>query len=76
MVPGIITGILAGYVASRVTNGRGKGCIGNLVVGILGGAFGDWLFGQLGMTWHLIHPWMGAVLGAVILLWLWNKLTH
>lgn len=75
MVSGIITGILAGYVASRITNGEGKGCFGNLIVGVIGGAFGDWLFGLFGMTWHLVHNWIGAVCGAVIFLWLWNKLT-
>lgn len=75
MIAGIISGALAGYVAAKLTDGKGKGCLVNLVVGIIGGALGDWLFGLLGMTWQFYHEWIAAVVGACIFLWLWNRFT-
>lgn len=74
MVAGIISGALAGYVAAKLTDGEGKGCLTNLVIGIIGGLLGDWLFGLFGMTWHIYHEWLGAVAGACIFLWIWKKL--
>ena len=67
---GIITGILAGFVASKLFDGQGKGCIVNLVLGIIG-----WLFGLFGLG---ASSWIGelivAVIGAMVFLWVWNKL--
>ncbi|MBQ9524838.1 MAG: GlsB/YeaQ/YmgE family stress response membrane protein [Bacteroidaceae bacterium] len=72
---GIITGILAGFVASKLFDGQGKGCIVNLVLGIIGGALGGWLFGLFGLG---ASSWIGelivAVIGAMVFLWVWNKL--
>lgn len=75
MIPGLISGALAGYVAAKLTDGQGKGCLLNLLIGWLGGILGDWLFSNAGMTWHIAHPWIGAVLGAVILLLLYNLIS-
>jgi uncharacterized membrane protein YeaQ/YmgE (transglycosylase-associated protein family) len=75
MLVGIITGILAGFVASKLFDGEGKGCIVNLVLGIIGGALGGWLFSLFGLG---AHSWIGelivAVIGAMVFLWIWNKL--
>ena len=75
MIPGLISGAIAGYVASKLVDGEGKGCLFNLFIGWLGGLFGDWLFGRMGMLWHQSHPWIGAMLGAVILLLIFNLLA-
>lgn len=75
MIPGLISGAIAGYIASKIVDGEGKGCLFNLFIGWLGGLFGDWLFGCLGAKWHILHPWMGAMLGAVILLLIFNLLA-
>ena len=75
MIVGIITGILAGFIAAKLTDGEGKGCLVNLFLGIVGGCFGGWLFEQFGL---LAYSWLGelivAVVGACILLVIWNKL--
>ena len=75
MLIGIISGILAGFIAAKLTDGEGKGCIVDLFLGLVGGCFGGWLFEQFGLT---AYSWAGqiitAVVGASILLWLWNKL--
>ena len=63
MIIGIISGIIAGFIAAKLTDGEGKGCIVDLFLGLVGGCFGGWV-GQI----------ITAVVGASILLWLWNKL--
>ena len=44
MISGITSGILAGYIASRLQKGEGSGCLVNLFLGIIGGLVGSWLF--------------------------------
>lgn len=75
MLIGLITGILAGFVASKLFDGEGKGCIVNLVLGIIGGALGGWVFSLFGLQ---AYSWIGelvvAVIGAMLFLLIWNKL--
>lgn len=75
LIVGIITGIIAGYIASSLQKGKSSGLLINCFLGIAGGAFGGWLFGLFGLG---AHNWLGevliAVVGAVILLWIVNKL--
>ncbi len=75
MIIGIISGIIAGFIAAKLTDGEGKGCLVNLFLGLIGGLFGGWLFEQFGLQ---AYSWVGeiivATVGAVILLWIWNKM--
>ncbi len=75
MIGGIISGILAGYIASRLQKGEGSGCLVNLFLGLIGGLVGSWLFGLFGLT---AYSWLGeivmAVIGAVIVLWIFARL--
>lgn len=36
MISGITSGILAGYLASRLQKGEGCSCLVNLVIGVIG----------------------------------------
>ena len=76
MVGSIVVGILAGYIASKLTSGEGKGCLTNLFLGLVGSLVGGWLFGLLGIEWS--NGWIGelgtSVVGAVALLWTWNRI--
>ena len=40
LIGSIIIGILAGFLAGKIMRGGGYGCLVNLILGILGGAFG------------------------------------
>lgn len=74
---GLISGAIAGFVAAKIYGGKGKGCIINLILGLVGGLVGGWLGDKLGIfpaTW--IGEMVVAIVGAIIVLWLWNKLTH
>jgi uncharacterized membrane protein YeaQ/YmgE (transglycosylase-associated protein family) len=67
----IIVGILAGWLAGRIQKGKGFGLVGNLVVGILGSVFGNWLFWQLGfVTYGFIANVVVAVIGALVILFI------
>ncbi len=65
----IVVGLLAGWLSAMVVpRGGGRGCLPNILVGILGGLVGGWLSREL----HIGDPrgLIGAVLvvfvGAVI----------
>ena len=64
----IIIGLLAGWIAGKVSRGRGFGCIANIVLGLVGAVLGGWIFTKLGIQ-HLgfIYSLAAATLGAVIL---------
>jgi uncharacterized membrane protein YeaQ/YmgE (transglycosylase-associated protein family) len=67
----VLIGILAGWIAGRITKGSGFGILGDLVVGILGSLLGSFLFGLLGIVaYGLIGRLALAVIGAIVLLWL------
>ena len=75
MIYSICVGILAGYIACKLTNREGKGCLVDLLLGIVGGALGGWLFSLFDITWGGPIGDIGcAAIGAVVLLWIWNKL--
>ena len=69
--------IFYGIVASKLFDGQGKGCLVNFVLGIIGGALGGWLFGLFGLG---AYNWLGelvvAVIGAMLFLFIWNKLIR
>lgn len=76
MFYGIITGLIAGYIASLIQKGRGSGCLMNIIIGVIGGFFGGWLFSLFDMS---PNSWIGeiivSVVGACLLLWLYRRLS-
>ena len=75
LISSIICGILAGFIACKLTNKEGKGCLVDLFLGIIGGVVGGWVFSLLGIGVNsLIGSIVCAVIGAVIVHWACNKL--
>ncbi len=70
----IVVGLIAGWLAGHVMKGRGYGCLGDIVVGILGAVVGGFLatllFGGDYITGFNLGTILVAFLGAVILIWL------
>jgi len=67
----IILGLIAGYLAHRLTIGRGQGFLMNTVVGVAGAVVGGEIMTLLGrreVTGLNIYSMAVAVLGAVIVL--------
>lgn len=76
----IIVGALAGWVASMIvgTNAR-QGAIMNIVLGIIGAFVGGFimnLFGASGVSGFNIYSVLVAILGAVVVVWLYSALTR
>lgn len=73
----LVVGLLAGWIAGRLTKGSGFGLLGNLIVGVVGAFVGGLLFWILGLTAHnLIGQIVTAVFGAVIALFAAAKLKN
>ena len=74
----IIVGFLAGVLAKLVTGQARPGCLGTVVVGILGGLLGGVLFtaaGGEGIDDFSVYSILVAFVGATILLFGWSLLT-
>jgi uncharacterized membrane protein YeaQ/YmgE (transglycosylase-associated protein family) len=68
----IIVGLIAGWGAGKVMKGGGYGILMDIILGMLGGLAGGWLFGALGI-WRgggMIGTTIVAFIGAVILIWI------
>lgn len=72
MIGAIIVGILAGFIANKLMKGESEGCWWNLILGIVGGAVGGWLFPKLGISIEpsFIGETITGVVGAVIVLYI------
>lgn len=73
----LVVGLLAGWIAGKLTKGSGFGLLGNLLVGVVGAFVGGVLFWVLGLTaQNLIGQIVTAVIGAMIALFIAAKLKN
>jgi uncharacterized membrane protein YeaQ/YmgE (transglycosylase-associated protein family) len=72
----ILVGLVAGFLASLVVMGRGRGWFWNLLIGIAGAVLGGWLAGLLHVSigYGIFGQIVIAFVGAVILLLIWRLL--
>ena len=77
IVSWIVIGLLAGWLAGRLTNSP-RGLLRNLAVGMIGAVLGGFLAQRLGIT--VAQTFWGelitAIVGAVILLGLWQAIRR
>ena len=74
----IFFGLITGFIASKIVNRHGEGCFLNIALGIAGALLGGAIFALLGEpVWFHFSLWsmFVAVLGAVIVLFLWHAAT-
>jgi uncharacterized membrane protein YeaQ/YmgE (transglycosylase-associated protein family) len=74
----IVLGLIAGFVASKIVNKSGEGALLDIVLGIVGAVVGGWLFNQFGMvgvTGFNIYSMLVAVVGAIVVLFLYHLIT-
>jgi uncharacterized membrane protein YeaQ/YmgE (transglycosylase-associated protein family) len=65
----VIIGLIAGWLAGKVSRGHGFGCIANIFIGLVGAVLGGWIFTKLGILGGgMIYSIAAATLGAVILI--------
>lgn len=75
----IILGLIAGFIASRLSEGSGQGIFIDIALGIVGAVVGGFIFnafGGAGVTGINIYSLIVAVIGAVVVLWLYHAIAR
>ena len=73
----IVLGLIAGFIGSKIVNHPGSGILMDIVLGVVGALVGGFLFsmfGAVGVTGFNIYSMLVAVVGAVVVLWLYHML--
>lgn len=65
----LLIGLLAGWLAGKMARGRGFGCIGDVLIGLIGSVIGGWIFTQVGIVHEntFLYSLAAATIGAVVL---------
>ena len=73
----IVLGLIAGFVGSKIVNNTGQGLIVDILLGVVGAVVGGFLFnqfGQPGVSGLNLYSLLVAIVGAVVVLWLYHAL--
>jgi len=66
----LLIGGVAGAISGRIMRGKGFGCLGNVIVGVIGAYIGGFLLPLLGVSTHgRLGSLISATMGALVLLW-------
>lgn len=77
MFESIIVGLLAGWLAGRLIRGNGYGVLADILLGLVGGVIGGWLFGAFGVhAHHMISSLIVATIGASALVMATRAVRH
>lgn len=74
----IILGLIAGFIGSKIVNKTGQGFLMDIVLGIVGAVVGGYLFtlfGAAGVTGLNIYSLIVAIVGAVVVLWVYHAVA-
>ena len=74
----IILGLIAGFIGSKIVDSQGQGIWLNIALGIVGALVGGFLFslfGSTGVTGLNMWSIVVAIVGAVVVLLLYNAVT-
>jgi len=74
----IILGLIAGFIASKIVDKQGQGFWLNIALGIVGALVGGFIFdliGSTGVTGLNIWSMIVAIIGSVVVLWIYNAVA-
>lgn len=73
----LIVGALAGWLGSLIYQGAGLGCIGNIVIGLIGSFVGYWLLGKLDISAGsgTLGTILTGAIGAIVILFFINLVS-
>ncbi len=74
----IILGLIAGFIGSKLVNKSGEGLILDIVLGIIGAVVGGFIFnafGATGVTGLNIYSLIVAVIGAIVVLFIYHAVV-
>jgi len=75
----IVLGLLAGFIASKIVNKSGEGFFLDIVLGVVGAVVGGYLFqtfGMAGVTGVNLYSILVAVVGAVVVLFVYHAVIR
>jgi len=73
----ILLGLIAGFIGSKIVNRTGQGLFLDIALGIVGAVVGGFLFsvfGAEGVTGFNIYSLIVAIIGSVVVLWVYHAL--
>jgi uncharacterized membrane protein YeaQ/YmgE (transglycosylase-associated protein family) len=72
----IIVGLIAGWLTGKIMGSPGKGALMDIIIGLIGALVGGFLMQLLGFRGEggMIYTVLVAVLGAVLLTWIFRKM--
>jgi len=71
----IVFGLIAGFIASKIVNNSGEGPLVDILLGIVGSVVGGYIFhffGHVGVTGFNLYSLFVAVVGAIVVLWIYH----
>jgi uncharacterized membrane protein YeaQ/YmgE (transglycosylase-associated protein family) len=71
----IILGLIAGFIAGKIVNKQGQGLMLDIVLGVVGAIVGGFIFtriGAAGITGFNLYSMFVAIIGSVIVLWIYH----
>lgn len=74
----LVLGLIAGFIASKIYEGAGQGLVIDLILGVVGAYVGGFLFSFIGAAPtgnSVIYSMFVAVVGAIVVLWLYHMVT-
>lgn len=73
----LLLGLAAGWIANLIVKGGSSELLVNLIVGLVGGVLGGWLFSLIGLVpVGTLGSLVTAVIGSIVLLWIAALLSH
>jgi uncharacterized membrane protein YeaQ/YmgE (transglycosylase-associated protein family) len=65
----LLVGLFAGWLAGKLSRGKGFGCIGDLMLGLIGSVVGGWIFLRVGIVEEntFLYSLAAATVGAMVL---------
>ncbi|HEX2593596.1 MAG TPA: GlsB/YeaQ/YmgE family stress response membrane protein [Rhizomicrobium sp.] len=74
----VLLGLIAGFIASKVVNARGEGCLIDIALGLVGSMVGGFIFtsiGGEGVSGFNLYSMLVAVVGAIVVLVIYHAIT-
>ncbi|MCB1536385.1 MAG: GlsB/YeaQ/YmgE family stress response membrane protein [Rhodoblastus sp.] len=74
----VILGLIAGFIGSKIVNKSGQGFLLDVALGVIGAVVGGFIFnffGAAGVTGLNIYSLIVAVVGSVVVLWVYHQVA-
>ncbi len=74
----IIFGLIVGFIASKIVNREGEGCLVNIALGLIGAVVGGLIFEALGSRIYMgfdLASFLVAIIGAIVVLLIYHAIT-